>query len=81
MRICRYAFIGNGSHVMKGATIGEGATVAANSLVISNVPPYSLAVGNPAEVLFRNYGLPSTATKKTAPRQLRCKPINDLRNQ
>jgi acetyltransferase-like isoleucine patch superfamily enzyme len=68
VRICRYAFIGNGSHIMKGVTIGEGATVAANSLVISNVPPYSLAVGNPAEVLFRNYGLPSTATKKAAPR-------------
>jgi acetyltransferase-like isoleucine patch superfamily enzyme len=68
VRICRYAFIGNGSHIMKGVTIGEGATVAANSLVISNVPAYSLAVGNPAEVLFRNYGLPSTASRKSARR-------------
>lgn len=64
VRICRYAFIGNGAHIMKGVIIGEGATVAANSLVISNVPPYSLAIGNPAEILFRNYGLPSTARRK-----------------
>jgi acetyltransferase-like isoleucine patch superfamily enzyme len=64
VRICRYAFIGNGAHIMKGVTVGEGATVAANSVVISNVPPYSLALGNPAEILFRNYGLPSTATRK-----------------
>jgi acetyltransferase-like isoleucine patch superfamily enzyme len=64
VRICRYAFIGNGSHIMKGVTIGEGATVAANSLVISNVPAYSLAIGNPAEIFFRNYGLPSTAVRK-----------------
>lgn len=66
VRICRYAFIGNGAHIMKGVTIGEGATVGANSLVISNVPPYSLAVGNPAELFFRNYGLPTTATRKRA---------------
>jgi acetyltransferase-like isoleucine patch superfamily enzyme len=49
---------------MKGVTIGEGATVGANSVVISDVPPYSLAIGNPAEILFRNYGLPSTARRK-----------------
>jgi serine acetyltransferase len=50
---------------MKGVTIGEGAIVGANSVVISNIPPYSLAMGNPAEVLFRNFGLPTTASRKT----------------
>ena len=59
VRICRYAWIGNGSHIMKGVTIGEGAVVGANSVVISDIPPYSLAMGNPAEVYFRNYGRPS----------------------
>jgi acetyltransferase-like isoleucine patch superfamily enzyme len=63
VRICRYAWIGNGSHIMKGVTIGEGAVIGANSVVISDVPPYCLAMGNPAEVYFRNYGRPS---KKTA---------------
>jgi acetyltransferase-like isoleucine patch superfamily enzyme len=59
VRICKYAWIGNGSYIMKGVTIGEGAVIAANSLVISDVPPYSLALGNPAEVVIRNYGRPT----------------------
>jgi acetyltransferase-like isoleucine patch superfamily enzyme len=46
---------------MKGVTIGEGAVIGANSVVISNIPPYSLAMGNPAEVVLRNFGLPSGA--------------------
>jgi acetyltransferase-like isoleucine patch superfamily enzyme len=63
VRICRSAWIGNGTHIMKGVTIGEGAIVAANSVVVTNIPPYSLALGNPAEVLRRNAGLPTTAVK------------------
>ena len=62
VRICRYAWIGNGCHIMKGVTIGEGAVIVANSVVISDIPPYSLAMGNPAEVYFRNYGRPSGTT-------------------
>jgi acetyltransferase-like isoleucine patch superfamily enzyme len=65
VRICKHAWIGNGCHIMKGVTIGEGAIVGSNSVVIANVPPYSLAMGNPAEVLFRNFGLPTTAPRKT----------------
>lgn len=63
VRICRDAWIGNGSHIMKGVTIGEGAIIGANSVVITDVPPFSLALGNPAEVYFKNYGKPSTAQK------------------
>jgi acetyltransferase-like isoleucine patch superfamily enzyme len=58
VRICRNAWIGNGSYIMKGVTIGEGAVIGANSVVISDIPPYSLALGNPAEVVIRNYGRP-----------------------
>ena len=60
VRICRYAWIGNGSHIMKGVTVGEGAIVAANSVVINDIPPYCLAMGNPAEVYFRNFGRPKS---------------------
>jgi carbonic anhydrase/acetyltransferase-like protein (isoleucine patch superfamily) len=56
VRICRHAWIGNGTHIMKGVTIGEGAVIGANSVVITDIPPYALALGNPAEVYFRNYG-------------------------
>jgi acetyltransferase-like isoleucine patch superfamily enzyme len=61
VRICRHAWIGNGSHIMKGVTIGEGAVIGANSVVISDIPPYCLAMGNPAEVYFRNFGRPTAA--------------------
>jgi acetyltransferase-like isoleucine patch superfamily enzyme len=54
VRICRYAWIGNGTHIAKGVTVGEGAIIGANSVVLSNIPPYSIALGNPAEVYFRN---------------------------
>jgi acetyltransferase-like isoleucine patch superfamily enzyme len=46
---------------MKGVTIGQGAVIGANSVAISDVPPYCLAMGNPAEVYFRNHGRPSKA--------------------
>jgi acetyltransferase-like isoleucine patch superfamily enzyme len=61
VRICKKAFVGNGCHVMKGVTIGEGAVIGANSVVISNIPPYCLAMGNPAEVFIRNFGRPKRA--------------------
>jgi acetyltransferase-like isoleucine patch superfamily enzyme len=60
VRIGRHAWIGNSTHIMKGVTIGEGAVIGANSVVIQNIPPYCLALGNPAEVLLRNYGRPQT---------------------
>jgi acetyltransferase-like isoleucine patch superfamily enzyme len=65
VRICRDAWIGNGTHIMKGVTIGEGAVIGSNSVVISDVPPFCLALGNPAEVMLRNYGRPSTAPRAT----------------
>lgn len=59
VRIGKFAWIGNNSQIMKGVTIGEGAVIGAQSVVISDIPPYSLALGNPAEVFLRNYGRPS----------------------
>lgn len=69
VRICRYAWIGNGSHIMKGVTVGEGAVIGANSVVISDVPPYCLAMGNPAEVYFRNYGRPAGKAESASERE------------
>jgi acetyltransferase-like isoleucine patch superfamily enzyme len=56
VRIRRYAWIGNGAQIRKGVTIGEGAIIGANSVVISDIPDYCVAMGNPAEVYFRNVG-------------------------
>jgi acetyltransferase-like isoleucine patch superfamily enzyme len=67
VRIGRYAWVGRGSCVLKGVTIGEGAVIGANSVVISNIPPYCVALGNPAEVLFRDVGRPRAAEGPSGP--------------
>lgn len=45
------AFIGARAIVMKGVTIGEGSVVGAGAVVTKNVPPFSIAAGNPAKVI------------------------------
>ena len=54
VRICRYAWIGQNSFILKGVTIGEGAIVGVNSVVVTDIPPYSVAMGNPARVVVKN---------------------------
>ena len=43
-------WVAHGAIIEPGVTIGEGSVVAAGSVVTSDVPPFSLAVGNPAKV-------------------------------
>ena len=54
VRICRGAWIGQNAFVLKGVTVGEGAVVGVNSVVSADVPPFSVAIGNPARVVFKN---------------------------
>jgi len=42
------AFIGQYSIIMPGITIGEGAVVGPHSLVVKNVKPWTVVIGNPA---------------------------------
>jgi len=44
VKICRYARVGAHCVILPGVTIGEGALVAAGSVVAKDVPPYSLFV-------------------------------------
>lgn len=46
-----WAYIGSGSHIMAGVTIGEGALVAAGSIVTKSVPANTVVGGNPAKVI------------------------------
>jgi acetyltransferase-like isoleucine patch superfamily enzyme len=46
-----YCFIGVNSTIMPGVTIGKGAVVGSGSVVVSNVPAYSMVIGNPAKVV------------------------------
>jgi acetyltransferase-like isoleucine patch superfamily enzyme len=41
-------WIGSGSKILMGVTIGKGAVVGAGSVVIKDIPPYHVVVGNPA---------------------------------
>ncbi|MGV8093819.1 MAG: acyltransferase [Mangrovibacterium sp.] len=45
------AHIGIGAIIMPGVTIGEGVVIGAGSVVNKDIPPYSVAVGNPARVI------------------------------
>ncbi len=44
-------WIGTGALILSGVTIGDGAVVGAHSVVSKNIPPYAIAVGNPAVVV------------------------------
>lgn len=44
-------WIGAQTTIMGGVHIGNGAVIGANATVASDVPPYAIAVGNPARVI------------------------------
>lgn len=46
-------WIGIGSSILSGVNIGKHSVIGANSVVTHNIPPYSVAVGNPARVIKR----------------------------
>lgn len=43
-------WIGTHCVILSGVTIGDGAIIAANSVVNSDIPPYAIAAGSPAVV-------------------------------
>ena len=46
-----WAYIGAYSQIMPGVTIGEGALVAAGSIVTKSVAPHTVVGGNPARYI------------------------------
>lgn len=49
-KILKRARIGMNCVILPGIIIGEGALIGAGSVVTKNIPPYSVAFGNPAKV-------------------------------
>jgi acetyltransferase-like isoleucine patch superfamily enzyme len=47
-------WIGTGAIVLSGVHIGDGAVVAAGSVVTSDVPARALVGGNPARLIREN---------------------------
>lgn len=48
-----YSWIGEKCIIMPGVSIGDWSIIGAGSVVTKSVPPYSVAVGNPAKVIKR----------------------------
>ncbi|PCS01433.1 acyltransferase [Lactococcus fujiensis] len=46
-------WIGNNAVVLPNVTIGESSIIGANSVVTKNIPPKSVAVGNPAHIVVK----------------------------
>jgi serine O-acetyltransferase len=59
-------FIGAGAKVLGPIRVGDRARIAANSLVISDVPPDTTAIGVPAKILRYTGRQPSPASKLDA---------------
>lgn len=48
-------WIGYGTTILSGITIGDGAVIGAESLVTSNIEPYTIAAGNPCTPIRKRF--------------------------
>ena len=48
-------WIGQNAVILPGVHIGDGAVIGANSVVGSDVAPYTIVIGNPAKVLRKRF--------------------------
>ncbi|RMF00697.1 MAG: antibiotic acetyltransferase [Bacteroidetes bacterium] len=48
-------WIGYRATFMPGVTVGDGAIIAANATVVSDVPPYTIVGGNPAREIRKRF--------------------------
>ncbi|MDX2505067.1 MAG: acyltransferase [Gammaproteobacteria bacterium] len=53
IRIGRDVWIGAGSSILDGASIGDSVIIAPNSVVSAKIADFSIVQGNPAKVVFK----------------------------
>ena len=51
----RDCWIGYGAVILTGVRVGRGAIIAAGSVVLKDVEPYSIVAGNPARVVAKRF--------------------------
>jgi acetyltransferase-like isoleucine patch superfamily enzyme len=51
VKIGKNVWIGFDTCILPGVTIGDGAIIGARSVVTESIPPYTVAVGNPARLV------------------------------
>ncbi len=71
-------WIGVNCTILDGITIGNGAVIAAGSVVTKNVEPYSIVGGNPAK--FIKYRFPPELIKRIEALEFWDMPIEDIQN-
>ena len=54
-------WIGHGAIVLPGRSIGDGAAIAAGSVVTKDVAPYTIVAGNPAQPIRQRFPSPIAA--------------------
>lgn len=54
--------VGAGAKILGSITIGEGSRIGANAVVVKSVPPNSVVVGVPGQVVMRSKPRPASAT-------------------
>jgi len=53
--IGRDVWVGGGSTILSGVRIGDGAIIGSASVVTKDIPPFAIAVGNPARVVAMRF--------------------------
>ena len=51
VEIGEYTFVGTSAVILPGVTIGKGCIIGAGSVVTKNIPDFSVAAGNPIQLL------------------------------
>ncbi|MDV7686103.1 putative acetyltransferase [Oenococcus oeni] len=51
VHISQGCWIGGGTIILPGVTIGKGSVIGAGSVVVKNIPDHVVAVGNPCKVI------------------------------
>jgi len=51
VKIGKYVFVGAGSKILPGITIGNGVLISAGSIVNKNINDFEIVAGNPAKVI------------------------------
>jgi serine O-acetyltransferase len=61
-KVARGVLLGAGATVLGNVTIGEGANIAAGSVVLRSVPPWTTVAGIPARIVRQSHGEPPAQT-------------------
>ena len=69
MTIGRDCYLGMNVSVLWSADIGEGSVVGAGSVVVKPIPPYSVAVGVPAQVMKKREEQPISTPARQSRRK------------